>query len=152
MKKERLRKFRMLTKKQLINLTVASFDAERMNDFAGNLDIIDTNFTVVDMMIAPSGRFSRLSGMDLRDYMKKAFQIRDREFIFKTIVADVSSQTVVVEFIESYPDKKTNKTFRTPQVAICKFKNSKLYRTRHYMDPRLSYEYLDIEEIESAML
>lgn len=141
----------MLTKKRLIDLTLRSFDAERKHDFAGNLKIIDDDFMVVDMVMSSSGNFPHLSGKKLRSYMKEAFQISGRNFVFKTLVADVESQTVVVEFIESYPDQKTKKIFRTPQVAICQFKDDKLYRTRHYMDPRLSFEYLDITEIENAM-
>lgn len=140
----------MLSKKQLIDLTIASFNAERLNDVASNLKIIDKNFKVVDMVMTPSGCLPSISGDELKKYMKIAFQVKGREFIFKTVIADEESQTVVVEFVESYPDQKTQKTFRTPQVAICKFKGGKLYRTRHYMDPRLSYEYLTLEEIETA--
>ncbi len=141
----------MLTKKQLIDLTLASFEAERTSNFDENLRLIDKDFVVTDMVMSTRGRFPRLSGKKLRSYMKEAFQIKDRDFVFKTVMADVESQTAVVEFIESYPDSKTQKIFRTPQVAICQFKNGKLYRTRHYMDPRLSYEYIEETEIENAM-
>ena len=83
--------------------------------------------------------------------MREAFKIKARHFVFHTVLADATTQTVIVEFTESYPDPKTKKIFRTPQVAICQFKNGKLYRTRHYMDPRLSFEYLEMFEIEDAL-
>jgi ketosteroid isomerase-like protein len=82
--------------------------------------------------------------------MRMAFKIEGREFEFKTVLADEPTQTVVVEFVESYPDPETKQVYRTPQVSICKIRDGKIYRTRHYMDPRLSYKYLSKEVIDSV--
>ena len=141
----------MLTKDQLIKITLATFEGERNHSVTDNLKVMDEEFAVTDMIMTTKGNFPRLSGEKLRSYMKEAFKINGRHFIFQTVLADTITQTVIVEFIESYPDSKTKKIFRTPQVAICQFKNGRLYRTRHYMDPRLSFEYLEMLEIKNAM-
>jgi hypothetical protein len=141
----------LLTTQQLIDKTLASFKAERQHDIVGNDKLIHADFAVTDMVLTESQEvLPRLSGKKLRQTIGKAFQIGGREFIFKTIVASESTQTVIVEFIESYPEPSTHRVYRTPQVAICEFKADKLYRTRHYMDPRLSFEYLAQAVIEKA--
>jgi hypothetical protein len=40
------------------------------------------------------------------EYMEMAFETTGREYEFKSVIADEESQTVVVEFVESYPDEK----------------------------------------------
>lgn len=143
---------KVLSKEELIDLVLASFQAEREHKIAKNHTYLHDEFTVTDMVISGSGKiFPRLEGYALEKVINEAFVIKGREFIFPTIVADEETQTVIVEFIESYPDPKTKKIYRTPQVAICKIKDGKIYRTRHYMDPRLSYEYLDQSVIDDAL-
>lgn len=141
----------MLTKDQLIKITLATFEAECNHKVTDNLKVMDKEFAVTDMIMTAKGNFPRLKGKKLRNCMQEAFKIKARHFVFHTVLADTTTQTVIVEFTESYPDPKTKKIFRTPQVAICQFKNGKLYRTRHYMDPRLSFEYLEMFEIEDAL-
>lgn len=141
----------MLTKKQLIESVLASFEAERTHDITKNNALLHDSFRVTDMVLGKGSVFPSLAGDKLQNMIKQAFQIKGREFIFQTIVADEVQQKVMVEFIESYPDKKSGKLYRTPQVAICIFKDGLLFRTRHYMDPRLSHEYLSQDAISKAM-
>lgn len=141
-----------LSKDRLIELTLASFYAEKTHDVQGNRKILHDEFAVTDMVVGYDGTiFPRLQGEKLDELINEAFAIKGREYIFQTVMANEETQTVIVEFIESYPDPHTDKVYRTPQVSICMFKAGKLYRTRHYMDPRLSYEYLSEDVLSDAM-
>jgi ketosteroid isomerase-like protein len=141
----------MLDEESLKKLVLASFNAERTNNISENNTLIHDEFTFTDMVVGEDNEiFPSLGGPKLQELISEAFIIKGREFIFKNVLADESEQTVIVEFIESYPDPKSGKVYRTPQVAICKVKDGKIYRTRHYMDPRLSYLYLDQKSIDKA--
>ncbi len=136
---------------ELIDLVKASFKAEQDCDIRAGLELIHPDFTVVEMSEWYDGTtLKSLGGKDVRDLMKRAFTIKGREYDFKTIMANEASQTVIAEFVESYPDPKTGQVYRTPQVAICEIKDGKIYRTRHYNDPRLSYKQLSTQEIHKA--
>lgn len=141
-----------LSSEQLIDLVLKSFEAERLGNIAENSQILHQDFKMTDMVIGKDKKyFPSLSGDKLHDAIKLAFTIKGRKFKFSTVIADEATQTVIVEFIESYPDTETGKEYRTPQVAICQIRDGKLYRTRHYMDPRLSYEHLSESVIEEAI-
>ncbi len=140
-----------LSKQELIDLVLNSYDAERTNRVAKNLSLVSDNFHFTDMVVAPDKTvFPRVGGEALRKLMKEAFSIKGRQFVFKTIVADEQTQTVVIEFIESYPDPKSGQVYTTPQVSICKITDGKISSTRHYMDPRLSFMNLSNDVIEHA--
>lgn len=141
-----------LSKKELIELVLLSFSAEKNHDIKSNYEYLHEDFAVTDMIVDQNDKpFPRLSGKKLEESINEAFIIEGREFYFPNILADEESQTVMVEFVESYPDPETKKVYRTPQVAICKIKDGKIFRTRHYMDPRLSYKYLDDKKIKDAL-
>jgi ketosteroid isomerase-like protein len=142
----------MLNSKQLKELVLKSFEMEKNKDPKANKELLHPDFAVTEITEDYDGTvFRRLEGPKLMKYMEMAFETTGREYEFKNVIADEQSQTVVVEFVESYPDEKTGKTFRTPQVSICEVKDGKLYRTRHYLDPRLSYKYLDKSDIDRAL-
>ena len=82
---------------------------------------------------------------------EKAFLIKNREYSFKTILADQYSQTTMLDFTESYPDPG-GKVYRNPQVAVCQIVNGKTYRTRHYYDPKVPYQYLSKEIVDSVFI
>ncbi|MEK7680583.1 MAG: hypothetical protein AAB348_00855 [Patescibacteria group bacterium] len=56
----------------------------------------------------------------------------------------------MLELIESYPDQKTKKVYRTPLILVLEMKNGKIRTGRHYLDPKLSDKYLTEEQIEKA--
>lgn len=141
----------MLGEQELVNLVLSSFSAEQRNDVEGNLRFLTDDYKYTDLVLENDGSyFPSKQGHEMRKLMKQAFKIGNREFEFKSTAANVDTQTVFIEFVESYPDPGTGKVYRTPQVAICKIKNGKIQRTRHYMDPRLSKEYLSEEDIGKA--
>lgn len=140
-----------LDSEQLKKLVLASFMAEKDRDISAGLECIDDDFKVTEMVYSKNAHhFPSLTGKKLSDLMKLAFQIKGREYSFKSIVADEKTQTVIVEFIETYPDPKTGQIYRTPQISVCKVENGKIYRTRHYMDPRLSFEDISEHELDAV--
>lgn len=142
----------MLNSKELKELVLKSFEKEKNKNAKANQELLHPDFAVTEITQDYDGTvFRRLEGPRLLEYMNAAFETTGREYEFKNVIADEESQTVVVEFIESYPDEKTGKIFRTPQIAVCEIKDDKLFRTRHYMDPRLSYKYLDKSDIDKAL-
>jgi ketosteroid isomerase-like protein len=141
-----------LSQSALITLVLASFEAERLHNIEVNQALLHPDFAVTDMVISHDDKiFPRLAGSELKNMIHKAFLIEGRQFTFPTVVADEATQTVIIEFIEEYPDSKTGQVYRTPQVAICQIKDGKIFRTRHYMDPRLSYKELSMEIIQKAI-
>lgn len=141
-----------LTKQQLVDATLSSFNSEKEQDIESNKKLLHSEFAMADMILDKDDHpFPRVSGTSLHKLINQAFQINDREYIFKTIVADESIQTVFVEFVESYQNKSVGKIHTSPQVTICQFKNGKLYRTRHYMDPRVPHEYIALDTINAAL-
>ncbi len=141
-----------MTKLELTNLVMTSFEAERTSDTQAGLALLHPDFKVVEMNIGPNGSiFASLTGKEVRALISEAFQISDRQYQFISTVADESAQTVVIEFIESYADTNSGQRFRTPIVAICEIRDGLIYRTRHYCDPRLSHEFLDQVKIDEAL-
>jgi ketosteroid isomerase-like protein len=56
----------------------------------------------------------------------------------------------MIEMVESYPDPKTKKVYRTPLVIVLEMQNGKIRRGRHYCDPDLSYLHLTKKTVERA--
>jgi hypothetical protein len=68
--------------------------------------------------------------------IQKIYKIKGRIYDIKNIIAN--KNVVMVELVESYPDKKTKFFFRTPLVLVLEFKKGKVFRGRHYYDPKIS--------------
>jgi len=139
-----------MNREELINFVLDSFAAEKDGDFEKGLSLIDDDFKVTEMFLINDEPFASISGEDIKESIKKVYKIEGREYIFKNIAADEEKGVVFVEFVESYPDPKTGQVYRTPQVAVVSVKDGRLYRTRHYTDPRLSFEKLSEEDVDKA--
>ena len=141
-----------LKEKKLIEIVLASFEAEKNGDAQKGKQLIDDDFTVTEMCEWYDGTvFRRLAGEEMKKLMEHAYTYKGREYQFVQIAANDETQTVFVEFVETYPDPKTGQIYRTPQVAVCQLRDNKLYRTRHYMDPRLSLKKLSEDQIKQAI-
>ena len=141
----------MLNSNELVKLVLTSFELERNGDVEKAKSLLHQDFKVTEMSEWYDGTiFKSLTGREVKELMKKAFAFKGREFDFKNVVSNEKDQTVLVEFVESYPDPKSGKVYRTPQVAVCEVKDGKIFRTRHYNDPRLSYKYLSEEDVNIA--
>ncbi len=131
---------------------MASFTFEREGNVAGGLSLLHPEFRSTEMNIGPDGTvFRSLAGSNVRNLIRSAFQISDREYEIVHVLADEEAQVVMVEFVESYTDTVTGKRYRTPIVAVCVVRDGKIYRTRHYTDDRLSDLYLDTSTIDGVL-
>ena len=142
-----------MNKADLIKLVLASFEAERHNDVSRGLELVSDDFKVTEMSLGNTGKelFPAVTAAVARDSIGEVYQIKGREYQFVNAMADESNQTVMVEFVETYPDPQTGQVYRTPQVAVCVVKDNKVYRTRHYNDPRVSYVEVTQQAIDLAL-
>jgi ketosteroid isomerase-like protein len=85
---------------------------------------------------------------DICNDLEEAYVIKGRQYDIRNIVD--GKDVVFVELIESYPDPKTKKVYRTPLVLVLEMKNGKIRTGRHYLDPRLSGKHLTKTQIEKA--
>lgn len=139
--------------KELKELVLASFNAERSNNIAAGKQLITEDFKVTEMSLGNDGlqRLPSVWASGARDMIDEAYQYAKREYQFVHVVVDEPKQTVIVEFVETYPDPQTGQIYRTPQVAVCEIKDGKIYRTRHYNDPRVSFANITQTEIDQAL-
>ncbi len=86
--------------------------------------------------------------LNLEEELEEVYPIKGREYDIKNIAE--GDNVVMVELIESYPDPKTRKVYRTPLVIILEMKDSKIRTGRHYTDPKLSYLHLTKKQMEKA--
>jgi hypothetical protein len=85
---------------------------------------------------------------DLQSELSEVYPIKGRKYEIKNIAE--GKDVVMVELIESYPDPKTTKVYRTPLVLVLEMKSNKIQTGRHYVDPRLSMMYLSRKQVNTA--
>lgn len=83
-----------------------------------------------------------------RKELEDVYHIKGRQYDIKNITE--GDNVVMVEMVESYPDPKTKKVYRTPLVIIVEFKDGKIVRGRHYCDPQLSYLFLSKSKVQKV--
>jgi len=107
----------------------------------------DYTMTWVDIGIDGKQLFPTTSS-DIKEDMKQAYPIKGRQYDIKNITE--SKDVVMVELIESFPNEKTKKVYRTPLVLVLEMKNGKIRTGRHYLDPRISSKYLTKTQVAKA--
>lgn len=107
----------------------------------------DYSMTWVDAGLNGKQLFSA-TGKNVQKEMKEAYIVKGRQYDIKNMAE--GKNLVMVELIESYPDPKTKKTYRTPLVLVLEMKNGKIRTGRHYLDPRLSQKFLTKDQIKKA--
>jgi len=85
---------------------------------------------------------------NIKNELKKVYPIRGRKYVIQNIAE--GNDVVMIEMVESYPDAKTKKVYRTPLVIVLEMKNGKIKKGRHYCDPDISYLYLSKKQVEKA--
>ncbi len=83
---------------------------------------------------------------DIKSELKDVYPIKGRKYDIINIAED--KNVVIVELVESYPDPKTKKVYRTPLVIVLEMKGGKIRTGRHYCDPSLSYMNLAERQIK----
>lgn len=89
------------------------------------------------------------TGKSIEDEMNEAYVIKGRTYDIRNIAE--SDNLVILELIESYPDPKTGKVYRTPEVIVLEMKDGKIQKGRHYCDPKVSHDFLAQEQIEDGL-
>lgn len=107
----------------------------------------DYTMTWVDAGIEGKQLFPT-TNKNIKNDMKEAYVIKERQYDIRNIAEGES--VIFVELIESYPNVKTKKIYRTPLVLVLEMKNGKIRTGRHYLDPRLSSKHLSKAQIEKA--
>src|SRR3989338_9417114 len=88
------------------------------------------------------------TGKNIKKEMEEAYVIKERRYDIKNIAE--GKNLVMVELIESSPNPKTKKVYRTPLVLVLEMKNGKIRTGRHYLDPRLSRKFLTKAQISKV--
>jgi hypothetical protein len=81
--------------------------------------------------------------------MQSVYDYPNRKYHIYNITE--STETVMLECVEMYREKDSDKYYVTPLVLIVEFEGDKILRGRHYCDPALSYLELDVKTIVSAL-
>jgi ketosteroid isomerase-like protein len=85
---------------------------------------------------------------DVRAEMGEVYPIKGRQYEIKNIAE--GKDVVMVELVESYPDPKTSKVYRTPLVLVLEMKQGKIRTGRHYCDPAVSFLHLSKSDVGKA--
>lgn len=88
------------------------------------------------------------TGNDVKKELEEVYPIKGRQYDIKNVAE--GDDIVMVELVESYPDPKTGKEYRTPLVLVLEIKDGKIRTGRHYLDPRIGQRQLSKEEVEKA--
>jgi len=116
--------------------------------FALNKMTKDYTMTWVDAGLNGKQLFPTTAGKNIKKEMGKAYPIKGRQYEIKNIAE--GDKVIMVELIESYPDPKTKKVYRTPLVLVLEIKNGKIRTGRHYLDPVISQKHLTKTQIKKA--
>lgn len=84
----------------------------------------------------------------LKDELEEVYFIKGRQYDVRNVAE--GNNVVMIELIESYPDPRSRRIFRTPLVLVLEMKGGKIRTGRHYLDPRLSGMFLTKMKVDKA--
>ena len=138
------------TAAELIEIVLASFEAEKAGDIQAGKNLIDDDFKKVSMVVSGDKIFPTLSGDEVDAALQRAYQVKGREFHVWNTAANVKTQTVFIELAEVEPGKDEHDRI-WPYVLVCQIKDGKIWRSRHYGDPATLKRNLSVEQIEKIV-
>lgn len=86
---------------------------------------------------------------NIKKELSQTYHIKGRKYEIFNIAEN--KDAVMLELVESYPDPKNKKIYRTPLVLVLEMEKGKIKTGRHYCDPRLSFMYLNQNQIKKAL-
>jgi ketosteroid isomerase-like protein len=134
-----------LLKSKQVKLVLDILQKEIVGDVQGALKSLTRDYTMTWIYQGSNGKLFPRTTNDLQGELEEVYPIKGRKYDIKHIAE--GKNVVMVEMVESYPDPKTKKIYRTPLVIVLELKGNKIQRGRHYCDPRLSYKYLTTQQI-----
>jgi ketosteroid isomerase-like protein len=120
---------------------------EVQGDVVSALKKMDKGYTMTWMYLDDKKLFPSTQ-VDIKKELEEVYPIKNRVYEIKNIAE--GKDVVMVELVESYPDPKTKKVYRTPLVLVLEMKNNKIVTGRHYLDPKISYKYLTKKQVEKG--
>jgi ketosteroid isomerase-like protein len=128
-----------------VKVVLTILDKEVRGDVVGALKLLDKNYTMTWVYEGYDKKLFPRTKKNIKRELDEVYPIKGRKYDIKHVAE--GDKVVMIELVESYPDPKTKKIYRTPLVIILEMKGSKIKRGRHYCDPRLSYKYLTQKQI-----
>lgn len=139
-----------LMKKSSKNIqTVLDILQDEMNgDVAAALKKLHKDYRNTWVYLGYDEKLFPKSGKNTKKELDEVYPIKGRQYDIKHIAE--GKNVVMVELVESYPDPKSKKVYRTPLVLVIEMKNGKILKGRHYCDPRLSNMHLTKSQVAKA--
>lgn len=117
-------------------------------DISSAIKKMAKDYTMTWVYAGKGKLFPTTAGKNIKKEMQKAYPLKSRQYDIKNIAE--GNDVVMVELVESYPNSKTKKVYRTPLVLVLEMKDGKIRTGRHYLDPKLSGKYLSKAQINKA--
>lgn len=117
-------------------------------DVKAALQKMTTDYSMTWMYKKGDELFPRTEN-DMGSELEEAYPIKGRKYDIRNIAE--GENVVMLELIESYPDPKTGKEYRTPLVLVLEMRDGKIKKGRHYCDPDVSFLHLTKEQIEKGL-
>ena len=112
------------------------------------LEKLTKDYQMTWMYMTKKGNIFSKTVKNIRKELEEVYHIKGRKYDIKNI--SEGKNVVMIEMIESYPDPKTKKVYRTPLVIVLEMKNGKIKKGRHYCDPKISFLYLTEKRVKEA--
>jgi ketosteroid isomerase-like protein len=129
-----------------IRTVLNSLDAEAKGDVKRTLKLLHPAYSMTWVEKDSRGKLFPHTSHDIKKELEEVYPIQGRQYEIQHIAE--GKNTVIIEMVESYPDSKTKKVYRTPLVIVLEMSGGKIKKGRHYCDPRLPYLYLKKNQIE----
>ena len=121
---------------------------EARGDVQSALKKMAKDYSMTWMYRAKNGKLFPRTSRDVRKDLEQVYPIKGRKYDIKNIAE--GDNVVMIEMVESYPDPKNKKVYRTPLVIVLEMEKGKIKKGRHYCDPDLSYLYLTEKQIKKV--
>lgn len=131
-----------------VKIVLSVLKDEIKGDVFSALRKLDKNYSMTWVYRKKNGVLFPRTKRDIKAEMKEVYPIKGRRYDIKNIAE--GNNIVMVELVESYPDPKTKKVYRTPLVLVLEMKNGKIKKGRHYCDPAISYLYLSKKTVDKV--
>ncbi len=136
----------MKKKSQKVRLVLDILEDEIRGNVTSALQKMAKDYRMTWVYKTKNGKLFPRTGRDIKKELEQVYPIKGRRYDIKNIAE--GDDVVMVETVESYPDPKTKKVYRTPLVMVVEIKKGKIAKGRHYCDPDLSYLYLTKKQIK----
>ena len=137
-----------MKRSQNIQIVLDILKNEVDGDVKSALDKISDDYFMT-WMYKKGDKLFPSTGKNVESEMSEIYPIKGRKYDIRNITE--SDNVVMVEVVESYPDPKTGKEYRTPQVLVLEMEDGKIKKGRHYCDPRTSFMHLSEKQIDDGL-